>query len=326
MADAKQLLEFAKSKGLAVLSMWAIQRDNGGCPGTSGADDCSGIAQSDAGRSPRRSRRYQGSRRRVTCLSRQPTETTNLNTYGDAPLEWSRVLDALNNPPPQLTHFLGTVGRTAGLTPWALGPCTTTAITTSLPDRKPSGAHNLASNSACTLAVQLTGIDVVFEGTAARVTDADTLERLAAQVQRLGLAGDVEAMFSRPHTAPPAQARRRWNLYRVTFDKVIAVATADLPALPSARFELVAETLTLTGRRASAGLKAIVASPADSSRRPNPALQQVSSSEKPRVALDPHATHCRRLRPRGWCEGRCASCLSVADRAHSTRRSAHSAC
>ena len=45
VADAKQLLKFAKSKGLAVLSMWAIQRDNGGCPGTSGADDCSGIAQ-----------------------------------------------------------------------------------------------------------------------------------------------------------------------------------------------------------------------------------------------------------------------------------------
>ena len=46
VADAKQLLKFAKSKGLAVLSMWAIQRDNGGCPGTSGADDCSGISQS----------------------------------------------------------------------------------------------------------------------------------------------------------------------------------------------------------------------------------------------------------------------------------------
>ena len=45
LADAKQLLSFARSKGLAVLSMWAIQRDNGGCPGTSGADDCSGIAQ-----------------------------------------------------------------------------------------------------------------------------------------------------------------------------------------------------------------------------------------------------------------------------------------
>ena len=30
---------------MSTLSMWAIQRDNGGCPGTTGANDCSGIAQ-----------------------------------------------------------------------------------------------------------------------------------------------------------------------------------------------------------------------------------------------------------------------------------------
>jgi hypothetical protein len=30
---------------MAVLSMWAIQRDNGSCPGVGGANDCSGIAQ-----------------------------------------------------------------------------------------------------------------------------------------------------------------------------------------------------------------------------------------------------------------------------------------
>jgi hypothetical protein len=45
VADAKQLLAWAKLKNMAVLAMWAIQRDNGGCPGTSGAGDCSGIAQ-----------------------------------------------------------------------------------------------------------------------------------------------------------------------------------------------------------------------------------------------------------------------------------------
>ena len=30
---------------MAVLSMWAIQRDNGSCPGKAGSDDCSGIDQ-----------------------------------------------------------------------------------------------------------------------------------------------------------------------------------------------------------------------------------------------------------------------------------------
>jgi hypothetical protein len=28
------------------MSIWAIQRDNGGCPGTIGAGTCSGVAQS----------------------------------------------------------------------------------------------------------------------------------------------------------------------------------------------------------------------------------------------------------------------------------------
>ena len=46
LADAQQLLDFAQPNGMAVLSMWAIQRDNGNCPGVGGANDCSGIAQS----------------------------------------------------------------------------------------------------------------------------------------------------------------------------------------------------------------------------------------------------------------------------------------
>jgi hypothetical protein len=46
LADAQQLLNFANANGMSNLSMWAIQRDNGGCPGNTGANDCSGIAQS----------------------------------------------------------------------------------------------------------------------------------------------------------------------------------------------------------------------------------------------------------------------------------------
>ena len=45
LADARQVLGFAREHGLALLSIWAIQRDNGGCPGTIGASTCSGIAQ-----------------------------------------------------------------------------------------------------------------------------------------------------------------------------------------------------------------------------------------------------------------------------------------
>jgi len=47
LAHAQQLMTFATNPGhhMAVLSMWAIQRDNGSCPGVGGANDCSGIAQ-----------------------------------------------------------------------------------------------------------------------------------------------------------------------------------------------------------------------------------------------------------------------------------------
>ena len=33
------------ANGMNTLSIWAIQRDNGGCPGDGGANDCSGIVQ-----------------------------------------------------------------------------------------------------------------------------------------------------------------------------------------------------------------------------------------------------------------------------------------
>jgi hypothetical protein len=46
VADAKNVESWATTKGLASLSFWALQRDNGGCAGgTAGSDSCSGIAQ-----------------------------------------------------------------------------------------------------------------------------------------------------------------------------------------------------------------------------------------------------------------------------------------
>ena len=46
-ADAATILNWAKQQGIGFLSFWALQRDNGGCPGTKGAGTCSGLAQPD---------------------------------------------------------------------------------------------------------------------------------------------------------------------------------------------------------------------------------------------------------------------------------------
>jgi hypothetical protein len=43
--DAQAMLSFAQAQNMNFLSIWAIQRDNGGCPGTRDSNTCSGIAQ-----------------------------------------------------------------------------------------------------------------------------------------------------------------------------------------------------------------------------------------------------------------------------------------
>ena len=45
-ADAVFVEHWAKATGIAELSFWALERDNGGCVGTAGSDSCSGVAQS----------------------------------------------------------------------------------------------------------------------------------------------------------------------------------------------------------------------------------------------------------------------------------------
>ncbi|WP_408641098.1 hypothetical protein [Streptacidiphilus rugosus] len=70
-------------------------------------------------------------------------------------------------------------------------------------------ARNLAANPACTFSARLEGIDIVAEGEAARVTEVQTLERIAAVYR--GPAGPPRSRGTptpRPST-PPVPARRR---------------------------------------------------------------------------------------------------------------------
>ena len=160
---------------------------------------------------------------------RKPQETTNLDRYGNAPLPWSRPRDILAGgvPGPEVAMYLSTVrpdGRphTAGI--GALWHDGDLYFTSNLDTRK---SRNLAQNPACTIAMRLPGIDVVFEGEAARTTDAATLETVAARYREGGwpaeVAGDAfTAPFSAPSAGPPP-----WYLYRLTFDTVFGVATEE---------------------------------------------------------------------------------------------------
>jgi hypothetical protein len=45
LADTQTMLDFANQQNMNFLSIWAIQRDNGGCPGSTDSNTCSGITQ-----------------------------------------------------------------------------------------------------------------------------------------------------------------------------------------------------------------------------------------------------------------------------------------
>src|SRR5437868_1573820 len=159
----------------------------------------------------------------------EPTRTRNLDRYGSEALAWSRARDILasDTPVADLTFFVGTVrpdGRphSAGVgAAWVDdglyfvgGPGT-------------RRSRNLAVNPACTVSVRLRGMDLVLEGEAHRVTDASTLERLAAVYATGGWPATVEgdaltAPYSAPSAGPPP-----WHLYRLTLHTAIALATSE---------------------------------------------------------------------------------------------------
>jgi hypothetical protein len=160
---------------------------------------------------------------------RTPTETTNLDRYGFAELPWSRPQDILvtDTPTADVTWFLGTnkpdgLPHAAGV--GALWHDGALYFTSGPGTRK---ARNLAANPACTISAKLRGIDVVFEGKASRVTDAPTLEAVAAKFHEGGWPAEVEgdaftAPFSAPSAGPPP-----WYLYRFTIETAFGVATAE---------------------------------------------------------------------------------------------------
>lgn len=174
---------------------------------------------------------------------RTPVEVTNLDGYGNPPLEWSRAHDLLadppdpNNPAGDSTIFLGTVrpdGRphSAGVGAlWHDGDF----FVVSGPETQKS--RNLAANPACTLSLHLSGMDLTLEGEAVRVTDAATLEQAAVLYRAAGWPAQAEGdAFTAPYSAPSA-GPPPWNLYRFTIHTAYGVAGAEPYGATRWRFE-----------------------------------------------------------------------------------------
>ncbi len=167
---------------------------------------------------------------------RQPTETTNLDRYGNEPLDWSRARDLLAAPGPRTSFFIGTVrpdGRPHAAGVGAVWHDGDVYVVSGPGTRK---SRNLAANPQCTISVSLEGMDLVLEGEATRVTDAATLERLAAVYRDGGWPAQVEDdAFTAPYSAPSA-GPPPWYLYRVVVHTAFGVAGTEPPGATRWRF------------------------------------------------------------------------------------------
>lgn len=156
-----------------------------------------------------------------------PTEVTNLDQYGNAALDWNRAAEALTAGPASGTFFLGTIGSDGRPHAAGTGAAWIDGVFYVVSGPGTRKSRNLEANPACTISASLAGIDIVVEGTAARVTDSATLERLAAHYRDSGWPAEVEGDgFTAPFTAPSA-GPPPWHLYAVTVHTVYGVAGAE---------------------------------------------------------------------------------------------------
>jgi hypothetical protein len=159
-------------------------------------------------------------------LRRYMMDQKNLDIYGNEPIPWTRAVEQLEADS-EKSFWLATVrpdGRphVAGVGAlWVNG----TLYFTSGPGTRKS--RNLAQNPACVFSVSLPNLDLVIEGTAARVTDEGTLRELAQAFAAQGWParvsdGALTAEYSAPSAGPPP-----WYLYIFTPKTAIGVATAE---------------------------------------------------------------------------------------------------
>jgi hypothetical protein len=174
--------------------------------------------------------------KKITSKKTAPTHVTtpkakgptpkNLDIYGAAPLEWSRALKQLEAGPSG-TFWLATTGPDGRPHVAGIGALWVDGKIYLVSGSRTRKGRNLAANPKCVLSVSLTGIDLVIEGTAVRITDRPTLLRLANRYAAQGWpasvsGGALTAEYSAPSAGPPP-----WNLYVVTPTTAFGVATTE---------------------------------------------------------------------------------------------------
>ena len=153
----------------------------------------------------------------------------SLDIYGHGPIPWSRAERQLEASVGSLEihFFLATVrpdGRPHAAGIGALWVDGKFYIVSGPGTRK---SRNLAEQPACVISVALPDMDLVVEGTARKVTDEPTLQRLAKAYDAQGWPATVEnGAFTAPYSAPSA-GPPPWDLYEITPTTAFGVTTGE---------------------------------------------------------------------------------------------------
>ena len=156
----------------------------------------------------------------------EPRETTNLATStGTTRCRGAARSEALaaGTPSPATTVFLGTVRPDGRPHAAGVGAAWIDGVMYFVSGPGTRKSRNLEANPACTLSARLPGLDLVLEGEATRVTDAETLESVAARYrERAGPRRSTATRFTAPYSAPSA-GPPPWHLYRVAIHTAFGV-------------------------------------------------------------------------------------------------------
>jgi len=158
--------------------------------------------------------------------------------YGLGPIPWSRALEALESGEQRNeTSFLATTrpdGRPHLAGVGAVWDDGKVYFVSGAGTRK---SRNVAQNPNCAISMSLPGIDLVIEGVAERVTDDQTLQRLAKRYADTGWPATVkDGAFTHEYSAPSA-GPPPWDLYEVRPTTVFGVLGAEPGGATRWRFD-----------------------------------------------------------------------------------------